>query len=46
MSMNITCLLFTFFPMSLGRLFVLAFRLPKTLLEDVWEALRLLSGVA
>ena len=37
--------MFIFFPTSLG-CFSLPFRLSKTLLEDVWDALRLLSGVA
>ena len=39
------CFMFIFFPTYLG-CFSLPFRLSKTLLEDVWDALRLLSGVA
>ena len=37
--------MFIFFPTYLG-CFSLPFRLSKTLLEDVWDALRLLAGVA
>ena len=43
--MKITFFMFIFFPTSLG-CFSLPFRLSKTLLEDVWDAVRLLSGVA
>ena len=45
MYVKITLIMFMFFPTSLGHL-LLRFRLSKTLLEDVWDALRLLSGVA
>ena len=45
MSCKIMFFMFTFFPTSLERL-LFPFRLSKTLLENVWNAFNLLSGVA